>query len=478
MPSLRFVPPRRIAWRMRRLRAMSAAEISHRLHITVRDRWRPPPYAADTPDEASRRLFSAPPQDALASSRLHRLVAAPGHRELFEVELTDARALLAGRWHLFGRDVKLDDPPRWNRNMITGQEWPDVPSRDLDYRNPGVAGGPRYTWELGRLTMLPTLALAGRVTGDGPFADRAVAWLNDWTARNRLGNGIHHTSTLEMAIRVLEVCWALALLGDHARRVSMASCLGLLAQQALYCRDHLSFGSSANNHLIAEYAAMVMMGAMFPALRSADELLETGVAGLEVQVQRQFHPDGVNAEQAFGYLPFVWEMLLYALIAGEAAGRVATAVTRERLHASLEVARTVRLAGGTWPQVGDEDDSRLLLAADGRSRLDLVGNALAAWLGADGLSDRDTGLAALLFGRIPRPRAAAEGMHRFASGGYTVWRSGPTVVTFDHGPLGLGPLAAHGHADALSLTVFRGRDAVVIDPGTFAYHEDLAAHDR
>jgi hypothetical protein len=62
--------------------------------------------------------------------------------------------------------------------------------------------------------------------------------------------------------------------------------------------------------------------------------------------------------------------------------------------------------------------------------------------------------------------------------GYTVWREGELLVTFDHGPLGLAPLAAHGHADALSVTIHNGSDPVIVDPGTFAYHTDRAARDR
>jgi len=163
--------------------------------------------------------------------------------------------------------------------------------------------------------------------------------------------------------------------------------------------------------------------------------------------------------------------------AGEAAGRPVGDEVRERLRASLEFARTLRLPGGRLPQVGDEDDGRVLLAAEGWSRLDLVGNALAAWLGADSLSE-ESALARLLLGRSTAPRVAAEGRHDFDAGGYTVWRERGLLVTFDHGPLGLEPLAAHGHADALSLTAFRGADALLPDPGTFAYHEDPGARER
>src|ERR1051326_8451659 len=72
-------------------------------------------------------------------------------------------------------------------------------------------------------------------------------------------------------------------------------------------------------------------------------------------------------------------------------------------------------------------------------------------------------------------RTAADGVHRFPDGGWTVWREAGLLVTFDHGPLGLGALAAHGHADALSVTIWRGTDGIAVDPGTFAYQEDAAA---
>jgi hypothetical protein len=66
-------------------------------------------------------------------------------------------------------------------------------------------------------------------------------------------------------------------------------------------------------------------------------------------------------------------------------------------------------------------------------------------------------------------------VHTFEAGGLTVWRSGDNLATFDHGPLGLGSLAAHGHADALAVTLRRGADDLIVDPGTLAYHESETA---
>ncbi len=469
------------AWRLRRLGAMPAAEVWRRARRSLRERLWPPAYASWPPEEAFRRLFACPPGEALRGSRLGLLVRLPETPDpsAFAPTLRAAAGLRAGRWELFGHGVVLDDPPAWRRNPLTGAEWPDQPAARLDYRRAGPAGGAKYAWELGRLTLLPTLALAYRLTGDGAGAALAARWLDDWNARNPLGHGIHHTSGIEMAVRTLTVSWALALLGDRAADLKLAPCLGLVAQQALHCRDHLSLGSSANNHLIAEYAAMTVTGAAFPALRGGGRLLEEGLAGLERETLCQIHPDGVPAEQAFGYLPFVWELLLCGFVAAERAGREAGAAVRDRLRASLDFARVIRLPGGRWPQVGDEDDGRVLLAAEGASRLDLAGGALAAWLGEPPLAEDGGALALLLFGESRgAPGRPAERCHQFPAGGYTVYRERGLLATWDHGPLGLGSLAAHGHADALAVTLFRGEDAVIVDPGTYAYHEDAPARDR
>ena len=484
-----------LRWKLARLSAMPAAEIAHRARVALRDRFAPAAYASWAPGPAGERLYDGGAASALASSLLPRWVHPLEPAEEFAPVIAAARALLDGRWSLFGHAVRLENPPRWNRNPLTGAEWPGGPSAALDYRRADVAGGAKPTWELGRLTMLPTLALAARITGEREFSERALAWLADFTERNPLGHGIHHTSGIEMALRVITTTWTLALLGERAEPARVAPALGLVAQQAFHCRDHLSLGSSANNHLVAEYAAMTVLGAAFPTVRDGASLLDAGLAGLERECLRQIHEDGVPAEQAFGYLPFLWELFLIPFAAAEAAGRSISSATRMRLRSSLEFARAIRLPGGRWPQIGDEDDGRVLLAHDDASRLDRVGNALAAWLhggvpspgkiwlytgsGADPLSPGESVFARVLLGRAPDPsRAAAGGGHGFPSGGYSVWRDCGTIITLDHGPLGLGPLAAHGHADALSITVFRGDDPIVVDPGTFAYHEDPAARDR
>jgi len=50
-------------------------------------------------------------------------------------------------------------------------------------------------------------------------------------------------------------------------------------------------------------------------------------------------------------------------------------------------------------------------------------------------------------------------------------------LIFDHGPLGYLSIAAHGHADALSLLVDFDNEPLFVDPGTYLYHSGGAWRD-
>jgi hypothetical protein len=238
-----------VRWKLRRLAAMPPGEIAHRARIALADRLAPPPWAALPPGPAFAALFEGGADRALASSRLDAWLATPGvsagvpalGREALGPALDEAAGLAAGRWSLFGNPVRLDDPPCWRANPVTGERWPDAPSRTIDYRRTDVAGGAKLAWELSRLGILPTLALAAGSSGDAAHAARAARWLDDWCATQPLGHGIQHASGIEQAIRVLTTSAALALLDPLGPRPAPEPVLGLIAQQA----RHLPCGGAS-----------------------------------------------------------------------------------------------------------------------------------------------------------------------------------------------------------------------------------------
>ncbi len=60
----------------------------------------------------------------------------------------------------------------------------------------------------------------------------------------------------------------------------------------------------------------------------------------------------------------------------------------------------------------------------------------------------------------------------YDKGGYTFLRSEDhkLLIGFDYAELGFGSIAAHGHADALSIQVFCSGMPVLADPGSYNYH--------
>jgi hypothetical protein len=152
----------------------------------------------------------------------------------------------------------------------------------------------------------------------------------------------------------------------------------------------------------------------------------------------------------------------------------------------FEFVAALQEGGDALPMFGDADDGHALeLGSDpGDAREWLaVGAALfgradfkslarervepVAWLlGPAGLASLD---------RLVAPPAEPLAARSFPAAGYYLLQCGnpergdSISVLFDCGELGLGSIAAHGHADALSVCVRAfGRD-VLVDPGTYDY---------
>lgn len=460
-----------LRWKVKRLMAMSPSEVAARLARAVQERLRPLPQ--ESPEQSWRRFYAPVATDACRQRLTEQLRLYPDaipHPERERV-IQEADTLLRGGWTLFGYPVRLDDPPAWNRNYLLGKDWMDAPAKAIDYRRIDVAGGVKYVWELSRGQPILRLATAYALTLDSRYAAACRRWLLDWIERNPRGWGIHWTSALEHAIRVFAWSYALALIGDALSETDLLKALGALVQHGEFIERHLSPGSSANNHLIGEAAALAFLGRLLPDSALTQRWRERGYAILQHEALRQFYDDGVNAEQAFGYLPFVWEFYLHAYRLQPMPETVAV-----RLQRSIDFVRNVMDDSGYVPQVGDEDDGTVApLWSGSTNRYCVVGRALAQQIGAEpppALTDADDALCLWLFGNAPASGTRLADSRLYPDGGYAVLHSERWHTLFDAGPLGLGSLAAHGHADALSLWASLDGKPLLIDTGTYAYHED------
>jgi len=376
--------------------------------------------------------------------------------------------------------VTIGSAPDWHRDPVTGRPWPP----DRFYADVGIRwGGAKTVWEAARHQHLVTLAQAFWLTDERRFLEALTTQMESWFAQNRPLRGVHWTSGLEIGIRLISWFWILeicdpAVFSPELRR----RCTAEIVAAGEYLADHLSAFSSANNHLIGEAAGLYIASTLVPEWHRAAAWGQTAWNVLSGEATRQILSDGTPAEHASHYLGFILDFFLLMIAVGEGRDAFPPSVI-ERLHAAGRFLDAITNRSGTPLRFGDEDGGSayaLTVVSDAalarRVALAVVCND--RWL-APPDADYDP-RSWWLFGADGAARyerlalTAAEPELDFPEGGYWIVRNdaADARLLFDCAPLGYLSIAAHGHADCLSVWLNVGADEVFAEGGTYKYHEE------
>jgi hypothetical protein len=473
-----------IAWKLNRLRSMSPTEMLLRGQRALVGTLESTGLARPTvPDPAElavplRLLISEfSPQSALVRNVVDR-----------------ADAILSGRWRIFAREFSLGFPPCWDQDPKTGRQAPLRFGKSIDYRDAAIVGDIKYLWEINRHLELTTLAQAFHLTKHLRYSAASRMLLSNWFESCPYPFGPNWCSGLELAIRLVN--WALAWeLLDVDRSPEFATEGGAALKRRwidavfLHCdfiAKSLSLHSSANNHLLGEYTGLLIASLRWPLWSRSSQWHSLAKSGVESEALRQNGPDGVSREQAIHYQHEVADMMLLSLLACRSRGIDLSAAYWARLEAMLEFIASVMDYSGHVPMIGDSDDGviarfdaadanvyRSLLASgavlfarsDFRSRAKRFDDK-SRWLLGDVGADTFHALSA---NELGTPRTD------FPDGGYYILgahfnQRDEVRIVADAGPVGYLSIAAHGHADALSLVANVGGHEILVDSGTFSYH--------
>lgn len=464
--------PREMAWRARRL---SESLIGCDRRGDTRTWLRP---AADF-DTLRRRFGDGAGRPVLLDQRRARRIAAE-HPLQVRALVAEADRYIAGERCYFGYPpVNIGRTVDWSYDPIADFHWPATAGGRIDHHE--AIGDPKWIWELNRLQHLPILAQAALFTGDPRYAETAFAHLDSWLDQNPAATGTMWQSPFEVGLRSLSVVVALqglrnspALTEERMRRV-----VRMLDVSARYCWHARSRFSSANNHLVGELAGMVAVHLLLPELRRSATLRRRALNALGATADQLILPDGAGAEQSISYQVFTAELLailaaLWRLRGDEVPPRIGAALRRSTQY-------LVSLVGSEDPdpRYGDDDDGFALRLGPERKRTvrqhlgiiaAITGSCHAARHGEMTLT------AAWMAAALGTPErgidSGAGGVDAGVyapCGGLVVLRSERQRLTMDVGPLGYLSTAAHGHADALAVTLSdRGAD-LIVDPGTGSY---------
>jgi Heparinase II/III-like protein/Heparinase II/III N-terminus len=251
----------------------------------------------------------------------------------------------------------------------------------------------------------------------------------------------------------------------------------LIAAHGYWIDRYPSLYSSANNHLIAEGLGLLIAGLLVPDLPQANKWRKSGREIIECETLKQILEDGVGAEQSPTYQAFVMEMVALAVLMLEEVGEALSKPTLDRLSQGAEYLDWLLDAGGFAPSIGDDDEGRVIAQPPDREAR-YVASVVAAVIGVTKRDrmppPRDPHIRDGLFSSPLQHRVLLEGLRVFQIGGYSIVHdhiSGCIVdIVFDHGPIGYLSLAAHGHADALSIWLSINGIPFFVDAGTYLYH--------
>jgi hypothetical protein len=405
--------------------------------------------------------------------------------------LAAADRLLRGEWEVLG--VLRTDmvQPDWFYDPVTGRRSPaDRYAFRIDHRSQEQTGNIKQIWEISRLQHLTLLATAWFVSHEQAYADRVAAQLRSWWRENPFLSGVHWTSGIEIGIRLISLAWIRRLLGDWPGITDLFERDGLALRQIRWHQQYLdtfrSRGSSANNHVIAEAAGQLVASCAFPWFTDSERWRRKSARLLERELARNTFPSGIDRELASGYQSFVAELGILAAVEARASGHPLSPAAWQRLCAMVDSGAALLDERLRPPRQGDGDEGRALLldapADDSWPSLLALGEAVfgrLAWWPATMPDARSSVIGALP--GLPRdvPGRPARRPSRFADAGTTVLRTtgedGPEIwCRLDGGPHGYLSIAAHAHADALSVEVRYGGVDVLADPGTYCYHGEAA----
>jgi len=467
---------RQLTWRWRRLRAMPVREVVYRLWQLVR--------ARSVQRGIMQERLPAPLAEIVggADTTLGRV---PGHAQTRPVAAAYMAEIMAAgdeacahRLRLFGRTVALGETIDWYRDYVHEAAFARVPASQLDYRAPQGNADIMPVWWLNRHQHLMPAAIAYYVTGNESYAQEVFRQLESWLTACEYPMGPGWLTGIEAGIRLLTWTWLYRFLFARGRPAGCHDTLLLawfrsVRQHVRFISTHWAKYSSANNHIIAESVGVLAAAVTWPALFVRERHAQRALRILQREAARQVSDDGVHLEQSTSYHAFVLELLVNAAVVYEPA-RMAL---RERIGAMALFLDALVCDTDEPPDIGDSDwavASGILGRTPAYYR-----HVLAAARGVCGEPETQ-GFSAIRtpvfwYAGVNEVAESAPPPRAFANGGYAVWNGIaeddlPVKLCMDAGPLGLGTLAAHGHADALALTLHVNGEPVLIDPGTYAYH--------
>ncbi len=396
---------------------------------------------------------------------------------------------------IFGKALDIFKPINWRLDLESKKSFPERFAHSINIRSDEF-GSAKNVWEVNRQLFLVHLATLYEKTFDEKFLDLIFYHLASWKKNNPYLLGVNWYSNIEINIRLInwaycwkvlnvdELCKTSQKVNDFVRTIWMP----MIEEHVEYSYRHPSLYSSANNHLIAEYAGLFVACCLWSKLPNACKYRSYAQAGLETEIIRQNSVDGINREEAAEYIQFIDDFFFIAAVIGKNFGHPFSEAYLERLHQMAHYLNQMLDMDGNYPMYGDGDDGFVLRPDAGGPFNNFVSllasfsaffkdeklkRSLVKWDAKCELLLGKKGR--VVFDSLP-PLGEPLNSRFYVQSGHYIFRKRESdkeiYLHFDAAPLGFLSIAAHGHADALSILLNIDGKPVLVDSGTYTYHTE------
>ncbi len=413
--------------------------------------------------------------------------------------LEKAEKIIDGKFDLLGfsdldfGNLSID----WHFEPVSGKHLPLKHWKQFDELDTAETGDKKIVWELNRHQHFFTLGTAYRLTGEERYAATFARHLEGWIEQNPPGLGINWFSSLEVAFRAISWLWAFHFFkGSKSLTPELfQKAVKFLYLHGRHLEKYLSTYYSPNTHLTGEALGLYYLGSQLGIFERAMRWRKLGEEILFAELDRQVFDDGVYFEQSTWYQRYTADFYSHFLILKtfdtDDTDKRSQAKLEEKLRLLHDFLLFITRPDGTTPIIGDDDGGRSLPLGSappndfrgslstaailfGRGDYKFVAGGFSEetlWLlGGEGLKSFES------LKSIEPPRTSKI----FPDGGYFAMRDGWTktdnYLLVDGGEIG-SLNGGHGHADALSFELAIGGKTLLVDPGTYTYHESDEARD-
>jgi len=393
---------------------------------------------------------------------------------------------------VFGEKFDYDrDPIHWHRDIFSGKEFVRSFAKSINIRKePDLSA--KNVWEINRLEFVPQLALNYISTKNEKYLKQFIDINSSWITENPYLLGINWYSNIEINIRLInwffswEILNANELIKTNKKFSDFVELkwLPVIYQHCQYSYSNPSKYSSGNNHLISEYAGLFIASSLWK-FKESDKWLKYSKKGLEKEIVRQ-HSNGINKEEAAEYIQFITDFFLISFVVAEKTNNSFSVAYKKTLQEIFEYIYAFTDIKTNFPKYGDEDDGKVICLS-----LDAHYNNFKSLLTSAAILFKDSRFKAKssgydlkneiffgekgkeIFENIPDTKSVQKSDF-YTNEGHFIFRKQQEekeiYLHFNAAPLGYLLIAAHGHADALSVIMHINGIPILVDPGTYSYH--------